>query len=70
MHVISSPRNGKAEVMMKKLISTSWNRHSLDEDQLARALLQYRNTLMVYHQPRNFLDGQFSTDYLPIAGHY
>ena len=28
---------------MKKLIKTSWNVHSLEEDKLARALLQYRN---------------------------
>ena len=29
---------------MKKLIRTSWNGRSLNEDKLARALLQYRNT--------------------------
>ena len=29
---------------MKKLIATSWNKRSLNEDALCRALLQYRNT--------------------------
>ena len=29
---------------MKKLIKTSWNAHSLNEDQLTCAILQYRNT--------------------------
>ena len=39
--------NGKAEVTvksMKKLIIKSWNVRALDENKLARALLQYRNT--------------------------
>ena len=50
-HLTSSPRypqsNGKAEATvksMKKLIRVSWSGRSLDEDVLARALLQYRNT--------------------------
>ena len=29
---------------MKKLITMSWNGHSLDQNKLAHALLQYRNT--------------------------
>ena len=51
VHVISSPyypqSNGKAEAAvksMKKLIRGSWNNRTIDEDKLARALLQYRNT--------------------------
>ena len=50
-HRTSSPRypqsNGKIEATvksMKKLIKTSWNVHSLEEEKLARALLQYCNT--------------------------
>ena len=50
-HRTSSPRypqsNGKIEATvksMKKLIKTSWNASSLDEENLTRALLQYRNT--------------------------
>ena len=50
-HSMSSPRysqsNGKIESTvksMKKLTQTSWNNHSLDEDKLACALLQYCNT--------------------------
>ena len=50
-HRTSSPRypqsNGKIEATvksMKKLIKTSWNDCSLNEDQLTRAILQYRNT--------------------------
>ena len=50
-HRTSSPRypqsNGKIEASvksMKKLITTSWKGYSLDEDSLAHALLQYRNT--------------------------
>ena len=51
IHKVSSPyypqSNGKVEAMvksMKKLIATSWNKRSLNEDALCRALLQYRNT--------------------------
>ena len=39
--------NGKAEATvksMKKLITTSWNGHSLDEDKLTRALLQRKSS--------------------------
>ena len=50
-HQTSSPHypqsNGKIEATvksMKKLISTSWNNRYLNEDQMCRALLQYRNT--------------------------
>ena len=50
-HVTSSPRypqsNGKAEATvksMKKIIRSAWRGRSLDENKLARALLQYRNT--------------------------
>ena len=50
-HVTSTPRypqsNGKIEATvksMKKLIRTSWRGRHMDEDSLARALLQYRNT--------------------------
>ena len=51
IHTTSSPHypqsNGKVEATvksMKKLIRTSWSCRTLDEDKLARALLQYRNT--------------------------
>jgi hypothetical protein len=50
-HEVSSPHhpqsNGKAESTiksMKQLIKAAWKRRSVDEDILARALLQYRNT--------------------------
>ena len=50
-HVTSSPHypqsNGKAEATvksMKKIISAAWTGHSVNWDQLSRALLQYRNT--------------------------
>ena len=50
-HVTSSPRypqsNGKAEATvksMKKIIQAAWWGRSLDENKLARALMQYRNT--------------------------
>ena len=50
-HVISSPHypqsNGNAAAAvksMKKLIRGSWNNRTIDEDKLARAQLQYRNT--------------------------
>ena len=50
-HITSSPRypqsNAKSEATvksMKKLIRTSWQGRSMDEDVLSRALLQYRNT--------------------------
>ena len=50
-HKISSPRypqsNGKAEATiksMKQLIKAAWRGHSVDQDVLARSLLQYRNT--------------------------
>ncbi len=50
-HLPSSPHypqsNGKAEAAvksMKKIIRGSWNGHQLDQNKLARSLLQYRNT--------------------------
>ena len=50
-HITSSPRypqsNGRAEAAvksMKKIIRASLNGRTLDEDKMARALLQYRNT--------------------------
>ncbi len=36
--------NGKSEATVKPLVRTSWRGRSMDEDALARALLQYRNT--------------------------
>ena len=51
LHKTSSPyhpqSNGKIESTvksMKRIIPTSWNGRSLDEDKVCRALLQYRNT--------------------------
>jgi len=51
LHKTSSPyhlqSNGKIESTvksMKKIIYTSWNGHSLDQNKFCRALLQYRNT--------------------------
>ena len=51
LHKTSSPyhlqSNGKIESTiksMKRIIRTSWNGRSLDEDKFCRALLQYRNT--------------------------
>ncbi len=49
-HIVSTPRypqsNGRVEATVKsmKIIRTSWNSGSLNEDKLCRALLQYRNT--------------------------
>ena len=50
-HEISSPHypqsNGKADATiksMKQLIKAAWKRRFVDQDVLARALLQYRNT--------------------------
>ncbi len=51
LHEVSSPRypqsNGKAESTiksMKQLIKAAWKRRSVDQNVLARSLLQYRNT--------------------------
>ena len=73
-HITSSPTypqsNGKAEATvksMKKLIQASWTGNRLDEGKLARALLQYRNTLACRDglSPAQKLFGQPIQDLLP-----
>ena len=76
-HKVSSPAypqsNGKAEATvksMKKLIRRSSTQRRLDEDKLARALLQYRNTPSVKDKlsPAQKLYGHPVQDTLPV--HY
>ena len=73
-HVTSSPRypqsNGKAEATvksMKKIIRSVWRGQFLDENKLARALLQYRNTPSRKDglSPAQKLHGQPVQDTLP-----
>ena len=52
---------------MKRIIRTSWNGRSLDEDKFCRALLQYRNTLSQRDgvSPAQKLYGHPTQDILP-----
>ena len=75
MHLMSSPRypqsNGKAEATvkaMKKLIRRCTNNSGLDENLLARSLLQYRNTPNRKYRlsPAQKLYGHPIQDTLPV----
>ena len=79
LHKTSSPyhpqSNGKIESTvksMKKIIRTSWNSRSLNQDKFCRSLLQYRNTpsRRDIPQPRSSMATLPKTPFLPIIVHF
>ena len=79
-HITSSPTcpqsNGKAESAvksMKKIIRGSWTGYQLDQNKLARSLLQYRNTPSRRdgtYQHKSYMDSRFRTPYQHTASHF